>query len=267
MSAARRRRRRASSDVRRRREPKRLLRQLGGRRRRAAGVRRPRGVLEDRGDLAIGLGRGEREVARSFLGGRDDRRRAVRAATGGATGVWRAATADPSSGWVNRRRSPSSSRIRASSASARPASAAATDGGFHEGDGRIGERRDSARDLERRGAEAVEARVQELVEVGGNRELLAGSERAASALERALRARARRRGCRCEVSQSLISVGRGNVASRRARRSSWVAPRLRPPTSTVRSRSSGTARRSHSGTSPRTASRAATGSRSSRASA
>ena len=61
----------------------------------------------------------------------------------------------------------------------------ATDGGFHERHGRIGERGDGARGLERRGAEAVEARVQELVEVGRDRELLAGSERAASALERA----------------------------------------------------------------------------------
>ena len=59
-----------------------------------------------------------------------------------------------------------------------------------------------------------------------------------------------------EVSQSLISVGRANrrveagcVAARGSRRGSGRRP------STVRSRSSGTARRSHSGTSPRTASR------------
>jgi hypothetical protein len=56
---------------------------------------------------------------------------------------------------------------------------------LHESNGRMGERRDSARHLERRTAEAVDARVQELAEVGGNRELLAGSKRAASALERA----------------------------------------------------------------------------------
>ena len=124
------------------REPKRLLGQLGGRRRRAAGVRRSRGVLEDRGDLARRLGRGEREVPRSFLGGRDDL--ASRACSDRRReGVWRAATADPSSGWVKRRRSPSSSRIRAASASARPGIEAATDGGFHERDGRIGERRDT----------------------------------------------------------------------------------------------------------------------------
>ena len=56
---------------------------------------------------------------------------------------------------------------------------------LHESDGRVGERCDGARDFERRGSEAVEALVQEVVEVGGDRELLAGSERAASALERA----------------------------------------------------------------------------------
>ena len=61
-----------------------------------------------------------------------------------------------------------------------------------------------------------------------------------------------------EVSQSLINAGRGNVVSRRAWSSSWVAPRLRPVTSTVWSRSSGTARRSQSGTPPRTARSAAT---------
>ena len=70
-----------------------------------------------------------------------------------------------------------------------------------------------------------------------------------------------------EVSRILISVGLGNVASRRARRSSWRAPTLRPPRSTVRSSSSGTARVSQAGTSPRTASSVAIGSRSRRASA
>ena len=56
--------------------------------------------------------------------------------------------------------------------------------GFQERDGRVGQRGDGARDLERRRAEAVDARVQKLVEVRGNRELLAGRERSASALER-----------------------------------------------------------------------------------
>ena len=50
-----------------------------------------------------------------------------------------------------------------------------------------------------------------------------------------------------EVSQSLISVGRGNAVSSRACSSSWIAPTLKPPTSTVRSRSSGTARRTQAG--------------------
>ena len=56
---------------------------------------------------------------------------------------------------------------------------------------------------------------------------------------RAFASSSAKKGLPREVSQSLISVGRGNVASSRAWSSSWVAPRLRPATSTVSSRSSG----------------------------
>ena len=61
---------------------------------------------------------------------------------------------------------------------------AGTEYGFEKADGRVGERRDSAHELECHGAEAVDAGVQELVEVGRDRELLVGRERAAFALER-----------------------------------------------------------------------------------
>jgi len=67
---------------------------------------------------------------------------------------------------------------------AEPGVAASAECRFHQSDGRLGERRDSAGDLERRSAEAGEARVQESVEVGRDRKLLAGSERAAPPLER-----------------------------------------------------------------------------------
>ena len=49
-------------------------------------------------DLATRLCRREREVARALLGGRRRHRRAGREGPGGAPGVWRPTTADPSSG-------------------------------------------------------------------------------------------------------------------------------------------------------------------------
>jgi hypothetical protein len=169
-------------DVRGRREPERLLRQLGGRRRRAPGGRRPRCVLENQGDLATRLGCREREVARSFLSVRDDV---------GEPCVERPPT--------RRRLSPGDRRSEQRMGESqtltielenprveRPGESwleAGAERGLNERDGRIGQRRDSARDLERNRAEAVDALVQKLVEVGGNREFLAGRERAASALE------------------------------------------------------------------------------------
>ena len=55
-----------------RRQSKRLFRQLRGGRRRTATLGHARGFGEDRGDLGVGLGRGQRELARPFLGRRDD---------------------------------------------------------------------------------------------------------------------------------------------------------------------------------------------------
>ena len=63
-----------AADVSLRGEPERVLRQLGGRGRRAASLGGPCRILESRGDLAVGLGRREREVPRPFFGGRNDRR-------------------------------------------------------------------------------------------------------------------------------------------------------------------------------------------------
>jgi hypothetical protein len=59
----------------------------------------------------------------------------------------------------------------------------ASDSRFHERHGRVGERCDCARDLERRGADTIDACAQELVQIRRNRELLAGSERGALALK------------------------------------------------------------------------------------
>ena len=70
-----------------------------------------------------------------------------------------------------------------------------------------------------------------------------------------------------DASQSFISTGRANVASRRSRNSWCVAPRLSPRTRTARRRLSSTARLTQSGTSSRTASTVATRSWLSRATA
>ena len=135
-------------------------------------------------------------------------------------GVWRAATADPSSGWVNRRRSPSSSRIRAASVSASPAS----------------ERRPTADSTSGTVGSASAATARATSSAAG----LRPSMRACRSSSRsdgigssspgasvpplrwsALASSSAKKGLPREVSQSLISVGRGNVASRRARSSSW----------------------------------------------
>ena len=55
---------------------------------------------------------------------------------------------------------------------------------LHESQRRIGERRDRARDLERRRPERGEARMEQLVEIGGDRKLLAGSKRSTASLQR-----------------------------------------------------------------------------------
>ena len=125
---------------------------------------------------------------------------------------------------------------RGPSAPSRPALDTAPDRGLDERHRRIGERRnDLAHGLERVGAEAVEAGVQKLVEVRGNRELLARRERPPRR-QSAPASSSAKNGLPREVSQSLISVGRGNVTSSRVRSSSCVAPMLSPPTSTSCSR-------------------------------
>ena len=110
-------------------------------------------------------------------------------------GVSCPATAVASSGCVNRSRRPSRSRIPASSASGEPTVEPGAHRGLDKGDGRIGERCDRARNHERCGAEAVDARMQELIEVGRE----SGAPRRAQACRlfagARLRARARRRDC------------------------------------------------------------------------
>ena len=133
-------------------------------------------------------------------------------------GVWRAATAEPSRGWVNRRRSPSSSTIRASSASSSPASNQATTAASTSAI--VGSASAATTRVTSSAAvpEAVDTRMQELLEARGNRELLAGSEGTAIALEGT---------CELEREKRVAARGlpesdqrrAGNVAPRRAWRS------------------------------------------------
>ena len=231
LSAARNRRRRASSGARVRREPERLLRRARRpppARREPAPLGRPSSRIEaiSRSGSAVASARwrarssadgtsvGEpcvqRPAARRGLAC-DDRRAEQRM---GEAHVLAVELEDPR---VERLGEPGRSARRAPLPGARPSGRRAL--------------RQRARPRAPR-AEAVDARAQELVEArresGARRRaracrLCAGARRSSSA----------KNGLPPEVSQSLISVGRGNVASRRARSSSWVAPRLRPATSTV----------------------------------
>ena len=102
--------------------------------------------------------------------------------------------------------------------------------------GRLGERGRHRRDLERVGAEPVEALAQELVEARRDRQRLAGAvakprRSSASASSRA------KNGLPPDVSQTRMSVGRGSPAPRRSRSSSCSAPMLSPSISSVASRS------------------------------
>ena len=81
---------------------------------------------------------------------------------------------------MKRSRSPSTSRIQASIASPSPVSAAAAGGRLDEAHRRVGERGHDPRRLEPGSPEEIDALVDELVQVRGKWQLLAGSERAAS---------------------------------------------------------------------------------------
>jgi hypothetical protein len=160
------------------RESKRLLRQLCGRRRSPAGVCGMGSLLERRRDAGVALDCREREVARSFLSRRDDlgeprvqrpaRRWGLARDDRGAE--QRMGEAELLAVEVQNR---CVERLRQAAVEAR------ADRSLHNGG--------NARNLERLGAETVDARLQELVQVGRDRELLPRSERPASApaLERA----------------------------------------------------------------------------------
>ena len=241
-----------------RRKSKRLLGKIGGRSRRPAGLRRSSCLLHDRCDASIRLRRGEREVPRSLLARRDDvgepsmqgsappgclARDDCRAEQRmSESDVLAVELENPR---VERLGEPGSQRAPiADSKSVTVGSASAGH---------------SVNDVERLRAEAVDARVQQLVQARRDRRASSPGASVPPRRWSAAASSSAKSGLPREVSQSLINTGRANVASRRSWSSSWVAPRLRPVTGTVRSWLSGTARRSQSGTSPRTATSAATG--------
>ena len=184
------------------------------RRRCAANVRCSGGLIEDRGDLPSGSAvASARWRARSSAVGTIFASRAC--SDRRCAGVWRAATAELSSGCVNRRRSPSSSRIRAVERLGETDFEAATDGG-------------STRDTV---GSAIAAAARATARPAALRPLMRSyksssrSEGIGSSSPGAsvppvrwscAASSSAKKGLPREVSQSLISVGRGNVASRRA---------------------------------------------------
>ena len=170
-------------DLCRRREPERLVGQLGGSRRRAARVGRPRCLLEDRSDLTIRLGRRKGEVPSSFLRARNDRREPC---------VQRPSARRRLAGGDGR------SEQRVGESHALPVQledprveclgeaevGGLTERRFDELGRRLGNRCHHPRHLEGIRTEAVEALAQELLQVRGDRQRVAGRGRPASSLER-----------------------------------------------------------------------------------
>ena len=166
-----------------RREPECLLGELRGSGGSAAARRRSGGILERGGDLGARLGRGEGEVTGPFLL-RGDALREPRvqrpAAKGRLTAADRGAEQRVSEAQALpvQLEDPRCERLVCAGPGLPPG------GNLDELHGRVGKRGDHAGNLERRGAEVVEALLQEPAEVGGDRELLARGKRAAPALER-----------------------------------------------------------------------------------
>ena len=165
-----------------RRDPKRFLGELSGRRRRAARARGRRGRLKDRGDIGVRSGRGKREMACPFLGGRDELRQPGVQRSSARLASRERATAEASSGCVKRIRSPSSSRIR-SPVSRQARLRASAQHCVHENHGRLGQPRDHAGDVAGVGPQTREPRVQKHVKISRDGELLRRRQRAAPALE------------------------------------------------------------------------------------
>ena len=155
-------------DVAGRREPDCQLGELGGGGARSTCVHALCRLLDDGGDLAARPGRGEPEMASSFLDGRSDLREPSmqgspargRLTSRNSRSQQRMGEAQPVSVELE---NPSGKQL------CQPCVEATTECRFHERGGWVGERGDHLRDLERRRAEAVEPLVHELVEVGGDR--------------------------------------------------------------------------------------------------
>ena len=116
---------------------------------------------------------------------------------------------------------------------------------------RVGEQGDDARNLDPGSPEPIEALLNQVCEIRGDRQLRARIQpTAASSLKRPDELEREER-IPTDVSQTRRSVGRASSALPRARSSSWSAPTLNGLSSRVSSRSSATSRPSHCGTSSR----------------
>ena len=191
-------------------------------------------------DLGVRVGCREREVPGSLLASWERSMRDARAVLAVVTAPDARRSVEPSSGWVNRRRSPSSSRILARQGFGEAGFRIARPGRFHQGHGRIGERRDGLRHGECGCAERLRA-----VPAGARRRSdgIGSSSPGATDPPRLRRARgelereervAARRLPQPDQSRSWESQHRGGRAGARS-----VAPTLSSQTSTVCRRSSG----------------------------
>ena len=165
------------------RQPERLLGELGGCGRRATRRRCLGCLLDEQGDGVVGTRRGEREVTSPLLSGRGQVREPRVQRPTARRGL---PCNDRRS--QQRMRHPHAFTVELENPSGKPLGQAfletGTDRLFHDGHGRIRERRDSLRNSDGRCPERVDALVQQLFQSRRDRQLCAGRERAASAPER-----------------------------------------------------------------------------------
>ena len=168
---------------RRRGQVERVLRKRGGGCRCPAIARRSRGCLEGRGDLGIGLGRCESQMTGSFLCRRCDLRKPSlqrpaarrRLARGDRSGQQRVREAQA---YAVDLENPGADRF------VEPGVGAGAERRIQQVDGRVAARCDEARNVERGGAQTLEALVQEGREGGWERQVLAWNRRGAAPLQR-----------------------------------------------------------------------------------
>ena len=172
----------------------RLLREVGGRGERPACGRGSGRVLERRRHVVVRFGRREREVARSLLADDHSRELGVdrpparrRLARGDGEAEQRMGEAQALPVELE---NPRAQRLVERSVEVRP------DDRPDDGGGRVCERCDDARDLQGSNTERIDPSLEQLVEVGRDRQIVARAERAAPALKR---------GCQLECEERVAA--------------------------------------------------------------